>query len=138
MRLHKRARRHQPEMNMTPMIDVVFQLLIFFMTCFQVSELNRENLELAEQPGIEEQKESSLIINVDQRGEFFVSGQNLPADRLIGLVEGEIQKAGSPERLSVVLRVDRRGTCRAVNELVSDLSRMEVRRVRFAVQVPER
>ena len=41
---------------MTPMIDVTFLLLIFFMTVSQVSKLNREQLELPRQQGTEEQQ----------------------------------------------------------------------------------
>ena len=56
MRLCKRRRPTKVAMNMTPMIDVTFLLLIFFMTVSQVSKLNREQLELPRQQGTEEQQ----------------------------------------------------------------------------------
>ena len=53
MRLSK---RHNPglQMNMTPMIDVTFLLLIFFMTVSQVSAVNKEQLELPQLKGSED------------------------------------------------------------------------------------
>ena len=56
MRLSKRRRSTKAAMNMTPMIDVAFLLMIFFMTVSQVSKLNREQLELPRQQGTEEQE----------------------------------------------------------------------------------
>ena len=51
MRLSKHRRAGVPLMNMTPMIDVVFLLLIFFMTVSQVSQINRERLRLPKEKG---------------------------------------------------------------------------------------
>ena len=47
----------EPQLNLTPMIDVVFLLLIFFMTVSQVSKINKERLDLPQQQGAEEQPE---------------------------------------------------------------------------------
>src|SRR5690242_9987000 len=68
MKLSTFQKRKALDINMTPMIDVVFQLLIFFMTCSQVSEANREALELPKLKGTEDQANSELIVNIDQDG----------------------------------------------------------------------
>ena len=46
MRLTKRGLAKLPDLNLTPMIDVVFQLLIFFMLVPHMSQVNKELLEL--------------------------------------------------------------------------------------------
>jgi biopolymer transport protein ExbD len=142
MRLRKGGRpKHTPEMNMTPMIDVVFQLLIFFMVGMQVSKINAERLELPQLAGLEEQKEQDLTINVNQGEQIMIGGKEHTHDAAIALVAETHAKAASerpPTALTIVLRIDRRSTCKPVNDLVNDLSRMEIKRIRFAVQVPEK
>jgi biopolymer transport protein ExbD len=142
MRLRKGGRpKHTPEMNMTPMIDVVFQLLIFFMVGMQVSKINAERLELPQLAGMEEQKEQDLTINVNKDEQIMIGGKEYTHDAAIALVADAHAKASAespPTALTIVLRIDRRATCKPVNALVNDLSRMEIRRIRFAVQVPDR
>ncbi len=138
MRLSKHKRDTRADMNMTPMIDIVFLLIIFFMTVTQVSEINRERLELPQLQGAEDQKPSTLIVNVDQAGEIIVSGNQIEVPRLLAIVSQELAKVGEdPSRLTVVLRADERGTSRTVNEIVTALARMRITRVRIAVQVPQ-
>jgi biopolymer transport protein ExbD len=125
-------------MNMTPMIDIVFLLIIFFMTVTQVSEVNRERLELPQLQGAEDQKPTTLTVNVDQAGEIIVSGNQIEIPRLLAIVSQELAKVGDDaSRLTVVLRADERGTSRTVNEIVTALARMQITRVRIAVQVPQ-
>jgi biopolymer transport protein ExbD len=50
----------------------------------------------------------------------------------------ELAKLGDdPQRMMVVLRADERGDCRTVNQIVSALGRMQITRLRIAVQVPQ-
>ena len=135
MRLARKGRGTRLEINMTPMIDVTFLLLIFFMTVNQVAKTNSEPVELPKLPGSQDQSESSLIINVDAAGRIVVSGRTLPPAALVSLVAGELAAHGNdPSRIKVVLRADRRGTCRAVNEVVGLLVGLQINQVRIAVQ----
>lgn len=125
-------------MNMTPMIDVVFLLLIFFMTVSQVSEVNKAALELPKLKGSEDQRRTTITVNVTQEGTLLVSGETMSIARLIVLVADEIARlGGDPSRLTVVIRADERGESGGVNDVVNALSRMGIRRVRIAVQTPQ-
>ena len=132
-------------MSMTPMIDVVFLLLIFFMTVSQVSKLNRENLELPRLKGSEDQRPAILTINVTQEGRIVVSGRTYSPVDLVEVVQAELQKLNEeakrlkqvPQRLNVVLRADERATCGTVNKVVKVLLAEEVKHVRMAVEVPQ-
>ncbi|TAH39546.1 MAG: biopolymer transporter ExbD [Planctomycetota bacterium] len=69
-----------PGFNLTPMIDVVFQLLIFFMlaTTYQDPEKEMEIELPVAQSGNEQKKEpEELIINVFQDGRVSLQGQVL-------------------------------------------------------------
>jgi biopolymer transport protein ExbD len=138
MRLSKHRHATIAEMNMTPMIDVVFLLIIFFMTVTQVSELNKERLELPKLAGSEDQTRTTLTVNVDAAGDVIVSGRQVSIAELLSYVSIELSKVGDdPSRLTLVLRADERGDCRTVNQIVTAVARLEINRVRIAVQVPQ-
>jgi biopolymer transport protein ExbD len=135
MRLSKQRHGGRLEINMTPMIDVTFLLLIFFMTVNQVSRANSEPLELPELAGSQDQSESSLIINVEQSGGIVVAGRSLTTASLVPLIAAELAAHGNaPERINVTIRADRRGDCRTVNEIVALLVRLDINKVRVAVR----
>ena len=120
---------------MTPMIDVTFLLLIFFMTVNQVSKSQREQLALPHLAGSQDQSQESLVVNVDQAGQIIVSANAVTLPELIGIVSAELAKVENDStRLTVLLRADRRGNCRTVNEIVTTLVRLNVNRVRLAVE----
>jgi biopolymer transport protein ExbD len=136
MRLAKR-RPIRLGINMTPMIDVTFLLLIFFMTVHQVSRVNKEMLALPQLPGAQEPSDSAVTINIDRDGQILVSGEKLALAELAYLVEQELAAAGGdPTRLVVLLRADRRGNCRTVNQVMTLLNRLGILRVRLAVETP--
>jgi biopolymer transport protein ExbD len=123
------------EINMTPMIDVTFLLLIFFMTVNQVSKSQRERLSLPQLSGTQDQSQESLVVNVDQAGQIVVTANPVTLPELIGIVSAELAKVDNDSsRLTVLLRADRRGTSRAVNEVITTLVRLGVHRVRVAVE----
>jgi biopolymer transport protein ExbD len=136
MRLAKHLKRRGLEINMTPMIDVVFLLLIFFMTCSQVSEANREVLDLARLHGSEEQSRSGIIANINAEGELTVSGEPATVAEFVAMCAEEVARLPEqdPTALVIVIRADRRGDSRRVNELVSALTKLGVTKVRVAVR----
>jgi len=130
------TQQHKPlAISMTPMIDIVFLLIIFFITCSQVSEANRMELDLPRLIGTEDQAQSQIIANIDARGQLSVSTDPVTVPEFIAICmeEARISVDNDPSRLTIVIRADRRGTCRTVNELVDALTRLGVAKVRFAV-----
>jgi biopolymer transport protein ExbD len=139
MKLSKRARPTLLELNMTPMIDVVFNLLIFFMVISsQVSNVQRTKLDLPKLPGAEDQQETTLTVNVASDGSIIVNTETISLTELVSMVSDALDRAGGDVNLvTVVIRADRNGVSRPVNEIVSALTRMQISRVRFAVEVPK-
>lgn len=135
MRLAKHARNTRMEMDMTPMIDVAFQLIIFFMTVSQMSEVASEPLQLPRQKGIVDEKPKTLIVNVTKTGQLRVGGEPITVAKLVSLISNELRRVGDdPDKLTVVIRADERGDSRGVNEVVTALGTLGVKRVRIAVQ----
>jgi len=135
MRLSKRISTHSQRMDMTPMIDVVFLLIIFFMVVSQVTQANRQPLELPEEEGAHEQEPTTLIVNIDQTGQIIVSGDEVQIDALIRRAADALRSVGGdPQLLTVTLRCDRRAASRTANDVVVALQRLGINRIRVAVQ----
>ena len=125
------------EVDMTPMIDIVFLLLIFFMTVTQASRIKEEQLELPQQEGSRDKETSSLTINIRQDGQLVMLGRVLQLDRLLALVNEELVRVDNdPRRINIELRVDQRGESRTANQVAKSLEQLNIKRVSFAVQVP--
>ena len=138
MRLSKRRHSTTAAMNMTPMIDVVFQLLIFFMTVNQVSKANKEQLELPKLKGTQDQIAATVTINVDAAGDVIVSGNRWSVAELVSHISDELQQLGNdPSQVNIVLRVDRRSECRTANQIIAALNTLHVTRVRLGVESAE-
>lgn len=96
---------------MTPMIDVIFLLIIFFLcvnqfqkvetdTNVQLPTASRENVEQAN-----EAQSKRVILNVQRGEDILVGGRRISADRLASfLLE---QKGKSAEPIEVWIRSDR-------------------------------
>ena len=96
-------------LSLTPLIDVVFLLLIFFLVATRFAQEDRELDVLLPsaseaKPLIAQPKE--LFVNVDKDGQFFVDGKILGTEE----VEHVMRQAftDNPVNQSVIIRADRR------------------------------
>lgn len=94
---------------MTPLIDVVFLLLVFFLVATQFAQEDYElEVQLPSaseaQPLMAEPKE--LFINIDEHGEYFVHGRAMSQQEVEEVLRQAV--ADNPVHQSVVIRADRR------------------------------
>lgn len=74
----RRQRREEPAINLTPLIDVVFLLLIFFMVTTTFTRDTRLIVNLPEAEGAPAQDEPEQIeVVIDQNGSYAVGGRAL-------------------------------------------------------------
>ncbi|HBE68573.1 MAG TPA: biopolymer transporter ExbD [Planctomycetaceae bacterium] len=95
-------------LSMTPLIDVVFLLLIFFLVASRLSEEDRvldiplpsaaNAMPITEQP-------QELIVNIDERGVLYVNSKYMQTDEFEELLLGAV--AENPVGQSVIIRADR-------------------------------
>ena len=96
-------------LSLTPLIDVVFLLLIFFLVA---SRLSQEDMELDiplpsaanAMPMTEEPQE--MIVNIDENGTILVSAKSMELDEFKRLLVRAV--ANNPLGQSVIIRADRR------------------------------
>ena len=96
-------------LSITPLIDVVFLLLIFFLVATKFDEeesaLDIQLPQATESTPIWSQPQS-LIININRKGEYYVSGKNVSAKELRNLLETSWKNPLTDS--SVVIRGDER------------------------------
>lgn len=105
-----RARRELagPTLDMTPIIDMVFLLLIFFLVATTFQQDERElnvALPVAKAAGPISANLRALVVNVDAAGAIVVSGRRVQPDDLRAIVREAV--AANPQQ-KVTIRGDRR------------------------------
>ncbi len=107
MLLKPQRAESQLSIEMTPMIDMVFLLLIFFLVATSFHQEEREMqiaLPVAQSGGPISVALRELVINVDEQGRIIVSGREISAEDLHGIVVDAL--AANPEQ-KVTIRGDR-------------------------------
>ena len=118
-------------LDMTPMIDVVFLLLIFFLTTAQMAQMASSPVTLPEEAGNAEESLGSagMVVNVDAMGVITVLDQAIETPELMKRAK-EVM-AQDPVAVPVI-RADRRSTAARLNEVVDALRSGGCRAVRVA------
>lgn len=96
-------------LNMTPLIDVVFLLLIFFLVASRFAQEDRElpvQLPSATSAMPMTMEPQELVVNIDENGSYFVDGSVLDAGGLEQLMRQSM--VDNPINQSVIIRGDRR------------------------------
>jgi biopolymer transport protein ExbD len=131
------------EIDMTPMIDCVFQLLIFFMLTNQMVQVERALLELPSADQAKEEKiidKKKLIINVHRDGSIEVSGHKKSDAELDKILHEEANdsrdaKTNLAER-SVLLRADVGTAYKYIQKVLIKCSEKKIYKISFAAKIP--
>lgn len=116
-----KSRQVIPIVEMTPMIDIIFLLIIFFMVAAQFAQQARVEMELPKEKGEQTnlEQENALIINLLHNGEIVVDSTKGPIsfDELTILLQEEVEtRALSWD--SLLIRADERASSQALNEIL--------------------
>ena len=137
-----RDRNEDAEMDITPMIDITFLLLIFFVVC---STLDKQTpIELAQAKhgkGVGER--TSIIITVGSGGvdaapvylADAAEGEALPGDldQQRDLIQAAVEKAKTAQKENVLIKADRHVAHRDVARVIKAVSRVEGMKIHLAV-----
>jgi biopolymer transport protein ExbD len=95
-------------LNLTPLIDVVFLLLIFFLVATRFAQDDRElpvQLPSAASAVPMTMEPNELVVNVDAAGEYMVRGERMSLQRIEGVLTQAV--ANNPVNQMVIIRGDR-------------------------------
>ena len=107
--------RQEPDVNLTPLIDVVFLLLIFFMVSTTFTRESRISVDLPESSAEPvEQDEKSIEVIVDDQGRYYVN-QQLVVNKKIETLKQAIRLAvGKNENPALIINADAKSTHQSV------------------------
>ena len=136
--LHKSSRRLG--INMTPMIDVVFLLIIFFLVSSHLAR-NESQLELKLPIAVSasddvDQQTPRMIVNGDSEGNLFLAGRPVQSDQLKDRFIDAVEKEG--DGLEVRIRGSRNVAYSAVEPIMRSCVQAGIWNVSYAVYREER
>jgi biopolymer transport protein ExbD len=144
------------KMDMTPMIDVVFNLVIFFMLVTDINQKDLADLVLpvahmaAEDKG--DDPDDRLIINVDKKGQVLVKGQPTSLEQLSQYLETArdrynkrmqalgksgteiVEGGGEASKLYVLLRADKETPWQHVQYIMTIMAEAKLYKLQFATK----
>jgi biopolymer transport protein ExbD len=106
--------------NLTPMMDVVFNLLIFFMVTVRFAHRDRAldvQLPAASEARPLVAKPKELFINIDQSGRYFADGKFVSVSDVDEFLARAVRN--NPLNQSVVIRGDKRASLEAVTAVLN-------------------
>lgn len=155
MRFAHANRNRVLQLDMTPMIDIVFQLLIFFLTTAQMAQMARSDLQLPKEKGEEEKSKdlAGLVINIDAAGTIVVNDavtslqeiEFMAADLAVRAsaggastgLERALGRASDVSAFRPLVRADRNAPAERLNAVLSALERAGVKGVRIGTSPPD-
>lgn len=121
--------------DLTPMIDVILLLIIFFMLSSQFANSELRPVDLPEERGARPPSESAaarLVVDMDRTGALSVLGEPVEAQALAERVAAVQRESGS-RHSGVVVRADRAAPAAALNRLAERLAEARVANWSIAV-----
>ena len=77
----KRRKRARNSMSITPLVDVVFLLLLFFALTLHFSPEEAISVELPTSSSAKQQSETEIILTVTPEGVIRLNGKDVPVER---------------------------------------------------------
>jgi biopolymer transport protein ExbD len=152
----KKIMDEKAEMDMTPMIDIVFNLLIFFMVVTDLTQKDLAALTLPIAHMAEEDKDKDpderIILNVDKNGQILYKAKAISLDELGTILrqrkdgyelkmrrKGEsgledLPGGGKASKLYVLLRADKDTPWQHVQWLMTVMAEQKLYKMQFAAK----
>ena len=130
-----RDKKQEISVNLTPLIDVVFLLLIFFMVSTSFTRETQIELELPK-ADVEplETKVDSLEISIDKEGRYFVNGKALVNKSIDTLKRAITSIIESNPDVAVILSADANTPYQSVVTAMDATSQLGITNLKMATQ----
>lgn len=134
-----RRGRHEATVELTPLIDVVFLLLIFFMVSTTFIRETQLKIDLPEASGeVQEIEEGFIEITVNQQGEYSVNDRVLVNSELNTLIRAFtelLQERSSTTRL--IVTADARASHQSVVRAMDAAGKVGLTRISITTRQPD-
>lgn len=139
MRVPSASQRRSASANMTPMIDVVFLLIIFFLVSSHLARQENHlplDLPTAASFGPTDPERAPLTISVDANADWRVAGNVIEKNRLPQILRDHRNRAG--RTAAIRIRTDRGVQYRFVEPILRDAAHAGITDATIAVREPQR
>lgn len=107
MAFNQPRRRLPVDVNLTPLIDVVFLLLIFFMVTTTFTKESRLSIQLPEAEGVAQVAEQDVLeVIIDSQGFYAINGQRLSNNDKASLAKAITAIAGKNRDQTFLISAD--------------------------------
>lgn len=121
--------------DLTPMIDVILLLIIFFMLSSQFAGSQKSPMDLPKEHGeeaVSDDAVAKLAIDVGKDGSYTVLGESLSLDQIAD--RAKAARPSDPTRPSgIIIRADRNASAATVNRLAERLAAVGINNWSLAV-----
>ena len=134
-----RRGRHEASVELTPLIDVVFLLLIFFMVSTTFIRETQLKIDLPEAGGeLQEIEEEVIEITVDRLGDYAVNDRLLVNDELHTLVRAleQLVEGGVSPGSRLIITADANAAHQSVVRAMDAAGRVGLTRISITTQQP--
>ena len=134
MRFARQKEMPEAGFDLTPMIDIVLLLIIFFTLSSQFAQANRHVIPLPSEKGEADvaAHNDSIILDIERNGLMTIAGEHVDLATLVTTVKSTAATAGGPEKVDLVIRADRDMPARTLNQVASTLAEIGVRNWKLA------
>ncbi len=137
MKFRPFAQEDDASVNLTPLIDVVFLLLIFFMVSTTFDTTSEIKVELPQaSPEQRAQQVESLSIVIDPRGHYYLNGKRLKNQSADLLLLELHRVVGNNKELPVVIKSDANSPVQSMVTALDVVGRMGLQRLSIATTKP--
>ncbi len=135
----RRQAREELSVNLTPLIDVVFLLLIFFMVSTTFNRETQLSVDLPEATGlVREEVAQQVEILIDEQGQYRVNGRPLVDARMRTLQAAVYEISKGDTTLPLVISADAEASHQSVVRAMDAAGQMGFSRLSIASIQPAR
>jgi biopolymer transport protein ExbD len=129
-------RPEAPEINLTPLIDVVFLLLIFFMVTTSFRDEGRLRLQLpeADAQAVPSEELELIEVTIDRSGRFTVNARRVNGRDLETLTQALRSALGTEDSRPVLIKADAQAEHQAVMRVLDAARQLGLSQIAFATR----
>lgn len=132
----RRRNKEELDLNLTPLIDVVFLLLIFFMVTTTFDRETQLKIELPQAAGEQKKAEQVIEISIDSSSRFFINQKEIVNSGFATIKKAIKQAAGDKMDLPLLISADGKATHQSVMTVLDAASQLGLVNITFAANEP--
>jgi len=126
----------EPDVNLTPLIDVVFLLLIFFMVSTTFDKESELSIELPNAQGeVAEREILQVEVSIDAKGNYAINNERIINSQINTLKAAIAKVAGDKRDIPMIISADGRASHQSVVAAMDAARQLGFSRLTFATRL---